>query len=208
MSFEKHFAPDQEHVPSSNDLSSVEGFARCARGFRDFMGRNAGRSFNEGLYRVHPAHFMSHWTTNVLQAFPGLKGRILCFSYDWLGRHFALDRARVADNQCRILMLEPGTGQALEIPVGFVEFHDTELVEHTNEALASDLYASWLASGGRSPRMDQCVGYRKPLFLGGRDSIDNLELSDMDVYWSICSQLISKIRHLPDGTPIRSIDIR
>jgi hypothetical protein len=33
-----------------------------------------------------------------------------------------------------------------------------------------------------------------PLFLGGEDNIDNLELTDMEVYWYIIAQLISKTK--------------
>jgi hypothetical protein len=208
MCFEKRFTPDGGRLSSSGDLSPLQGFASCATGLTDFMKRYAGQSLNRGLYRVHPVELLDRWTANVLEAFPAFRSRILCFGYDWLGRHFALDRGRLTSGQCEVVMLEPGTGQALEIPAGLAQFHDVELVEHTNEALASDFHESWLASGGQPPGMDQCVGYKKPLFLGGSDTIDNLELSDMEVYWSVCAQLISQIRHMPDGTIIRDIDIR
>ena len=44
-----------------------------------------------------------------------------------------------------------------------------------------------------------------PLFLGGRDEIHNLELVDMDVYWSICGQLRLGTRKLPEGTTIQQV---
>ena len=40
-----------------------------------------------------------------------------------------------------------------------------------------------------SPDPARCVGYKVPLFLGGADDIGDLELADLDVYWTITGQL-------------------
>jgi hypothetical protein len=100
-------------------------------------------------------------------------------------------------------MFEPGTGEALEIPCGIEGFHDQELVEHREEALAAKFHAAWLASGGRPPNCEECVGYKKPLFLGGKDVISNLEVQNLDVYWTLAAQLIRKAKGLPPGTALR-----
>ena len=104
-------------------------------------------------------------------------------------------------------MLEPGTGQALEIPATFMDFHNQELVQYQNEALAVEFYKAWQASDGEIPAIEQCLGYKKPLFLNGTDTVENLEIVDMEVYWSIAGQLLSKIRGLPEGTRLESIRI-
>lgn len=52
----------------------------------------------------------------------------------------------------------------------------------------------WLASGGLHPTYGQCIGYKVPLFLGGKDDVSNLELSDLDVYWYAISQTLAKVR--------------
>jgi hypothetical protein len=49
------------------------------------------------------------------------------------------------------------------------------------------------------------VGYRVPLFLGGTDTVENLERGDMDVYWSLTSQAAAQVAALPEGTPITSM---
>jgi len=82
-------------------------------------------------------------------------------------------------------MFEPGTGEALEIPVPFSRFHDEELVDYTEEALARSFFYQWQRSGGPAPTVSECVGYQRPLFLGGKDTVANLEISDLDVYWTI-----------------------
>ena len=63
-------------------------------------------------------------------------------------------------------------------------------MEYGNDALASDLFSQWLESGGVAPQHDPCIGYKVPLFLHGSDTVDNLEVTDMDVYWSICGQAL------------------
>jgi hypothetical protein len=49
------------------------------------------------------------------------------------------------------------------------------------------------------------VGYELPLFLGGEASLDNMEVSDREVYWVVMGQLKLRTAGLPDGTPIRDI---
>jgi len=91
-------------------------------------------------------------------------------------------------------MFEPGTGEALAIPCNLETFHDEELVEYGDAALASEFQERWLANDGAAPQYGQCIGYKKPLFLGGADELGNLEMFDVDVYWHLMAQLISKVR--------------
>ncbi len=85
-------------------------------------------------------------------------------------------------------MLEPGTGEALEIPVGFELFHNEELVDYRNEALAAEFFVQWRSThvGAGPLNAADCVGYKVPLFLGGADAVENLELTDFEVYWDFC----------------------
>ncbi len=168
----------------------------------------SGQSFNNGLYRIHCASDLVKWTNLVSEGFPEFKDRILCFAYDWLGRHFAIDKFRTANGKPLILMLEPGTGEALEIPVNLLDFHNDELVNYKNEALAADFFTTWLHGDNYKPlEYNMCVGYKKPLFLGGTDTVDNLEIIDMEVYWGISVQLLNKTRGLAPGTVIGNISI-
>ena len=164
-----------------------------------------GRTFADGLYRVHSRTSASASDALVADAFPELSGRLACFGHDWLGRQFATDTARGTSDDPAVMLLEPGTGEALEVPVPFSRFHDEELVDFTEEALALSFFQEWLRSGGVAPTPSQCVGYERPLFLGGEDTVDNLELVDLDVYWTIAGQLLSQARGLPEGTPITRV---
>ena len=172
-------------------------------GLPELLNSLGGASFAGGLYRIIHPNDLEVWWLRVTHAFPQFEKRIVCFGYDWLGTVFALDSERREDGQPGVMMFEPGTGQALEMPSNILTFHNKELRGFGEAALAISFYQKWLANGGHRPSIAQCVGYRKPLFLGGKDIVENLELSDIDVYWHLIGQLIRKSRELPEGTPIR-----
>ncbi len=173
----------------------------------EFLEKYAGKTFNEGLYRIHSVDQVSKWNIIVSDAFPKFAGHFLCFSYDWLGRHFALDLNRIENNEPLILMFEPGTGEAFEIDATFKGFHNEQLTEYLDAALAVNFFNEWKQETNRILLPEQCVGYRVPLFLGGEDSVSNLGLSDMEVYWDICGQLINKIQEAQLGTKIENITL-
>jgi hypothetical protein len=161
----------------------------------------------DGAYRLHRAADIGHFTHLARTAFPTFADRIECFGADWLGRQFANDRGRMASGEPLVLMLEPGTGEALEIPASFTAFHEHELIEESDAVAAFPFYQEWLSAGGARPRYDQCIGYKVPLFLGGADGVANLEVSDFDVYWTMSAQLLAQVRGIPDGAVINRVSI-
>jgi hypothetical protein len=161
-----------------------------------------GQSFNGGLYRVLSASDVRSWNHAMEAAFPEFNRSVHCFAFDWLGRVFAVDGRRQVRKGFGVVMFEPGSGQALQIPCDLRSFHDEELCEYADAALAEDLYRRWLETGGMRPSFRQCIGYKRPLFLGGSDTVDNLELVDLDVYWTISAQLISKLRGVSIGSGV------
>ncbi|KGN35043.1 hypothetical protein N802_02070 [Knoellia sinensis KCTC 19936] len=164
-----------------------------------------GRAFEGGLYRVHTRPSARASDALVREAFPEFAGRLSCFGYDWLGRQFATDSGRGKDGDPEVMLFEPGSGEALEIPVPFSRFHDEELIDYTEEALARSFFDEWRRSGGQAPKIAECVGYQRPLFLGGDDAVANLEISDLDVYWTIMGQFRRQAKGLPKGTPITAV---
>lgn len=167
-----------------------------------FLEKFGGASFRNGLYRIiHPAH-LTEWQDRVHLAFPEFEGRVICFGFDWLGRVFALDLKRQESGNAGVIMFEPGTGEALEIPSNLRTFHENELIDFGEAALAISFHEKWTSVGGVPPKFDQCIGYKMPLFFGGADEVENLEVSDIDVYWHIMGQLILKTKDLPQGTSV------
>lgn len=159
-----------------------------------FLSQLGGMQFGDGLFSsfaaadsVRSSSHTEKWTKIAEGAYPELKGNIKLFGHDWLGRIFAVDLREIRKGQ--ILMLEIGTGDALEIPCGLEDFLNQEIVLYADACLAKNFYGEWRALGNPAPKQGQCVGYKVPLFLGGADDVDNLENSGMEVYWGLLSQM-------------------
>lgn len=158
-------------------------------------------------YRLHQQDDVQRFTALAADTFPTFATRIECFGASWLGWQFATDRARVERGEKLVLLLEPGGGEAFEIPATFASFHETELVEDPDATVALSFYRDWLKGGGVAPTYGQCIGYTRPLYLGGADEVANLELVDFEVYWGLAAQLLAKVRGLPVGTRVGNVSI-
>lgn len=196
--FLKHFVRD----PALSMLPNGSG-SHLDTELTELTRRFGGSSFENGLYRVIRSLDVDAWDARVATAFPEFGDRISCFGYDWLGRAFAIDRGRFEQGLPGVVMFELGSGDILDIPCNVISFHDEELIEYTDAALAKDFYYRWVSGGGSGPKYCECIGYKVPLFVGGLDELQNLEICDIDVYWSLVGQLIVKTRGLPRGAPIR-----
>jgi len=185
----------------------IDRLLALSTGYPALAAEFAGCTFETGLYRLHDAASGTIAQQAIAEAFPEFAERATPFAFDWLGREFAVDSARLIDGEPQVLLVEPGTGEALEIPCDLVTFHDSELVEHRDAALAVGFFAEWSTANPETLpiRTDSCVGYRVPLFLGGSDTIENLEIVDRDVYWSFCAQLRRGTATLPANTSIAEI---
>ena len=197
--FKRHFLADSNAAPPIGDVGGVDAPPAVAPLLTEF----GGSSFNGGLYRVVRVNDVAPWSSRIGYAFPEFQGRIACFGYDWLGRAFAVDSKRLEGGKPGVLLFEPGTGEALEVPANIETFHDDELVNFGESCLAIEFFHRWRGATHAKLAYDQCAGYKMPLFFGGEDDLDNLEISDIDVYWHIFGQLILKTKGLPVGTPVR-----
>lgn len=174
----------------------------------ELFSKYGGASFNGSLYRGMNESDAVNWSGVACSTFPACDDTTVCFAYDWLGRIFAVNSRREIDGHAGVLMLEPGTGQILDLPCNVVSFHESELVYFGEAAVASHFFAEWLSAGGAAPQSSECVGYKRPLFLAGQDTVDNLELVDMEVYWEFSKQLIDRTRAFAPDTRIRGIRIK
>lgn len=177
-------------------------------GYLDLIGRFAGRSFEGGLYRLHSSVSGPLGQRLLAASFPEYAKSCRVFGMDWLGRQSAVDLDRVIGGQPQVVVFEPGTGEALEIPASFESFHEEEIVNFADAALAVDFYNEWRLAVGWGTNVlkaSQCVGYKIPLFLGGRDDLSNLEVCDVEVYWDFCGQLRAQARIGAIGTEVRSV---
>jgi Domain of unknown function (DUF1851) len=177
-------------------------------GYLELAERFAGCTFENGLYRIHDAESGPRASMLIADAVNAVAARSCPFGYDWLGRQFAIDSQRDEGGEPLVLLIEPGTGSALEVPRTLETFHE-DLDELREPALAASFFTQWARlNGDRLPlKRSECVGYRVPLFLGGADTVDNLEVSDVEVYWSLFGQLYQRTRHLTPGTRVDGVAI-
>jgi hypothetical protein len=155
------------------------------------MQQHGGGSFSNGQYRLNRLDEIPAANRMIAEVFSEYEQKVVCFAFDWLGRGFGLDASRTRDGEMLVALFEPGSGEVLKAPVTFSEFHQVELVEYRNDSVASEFHQQWLDAGGAPPNREECIGYKVPLFLNGSDTVDNLEKQDLQVYWSICGQLLS-----------------
>jgi hypothetical protein len=163
-------------------------------GFKEFLSNFQGETFGNGIYRIHKLEDIQKRNEKILQIFPKFKGRISCFAFDWIGRQFSIDNGRIENGQPLIIMFEPGTGETLEIPCDFMDFHEIEIPCYHDACLASEFFEIWNSTNPEAIKHSECVGYKVPLFLGGEDLVNNLEKNDMEVYWHIILQLIQNTK--------------
>lgn len=161
-----------------------------------------GRSFGSGIFKVFSREELEKWDRIVGACYTVLRGDFKLFGYDWMGRCFAIDGNRPHTGE--VVLLEIGTIKTLYIERGLLDFLNDEIPHRADACLAAEFYADWLASHGPVGPME-CAGYRIPLFLGGEDSLDNMEVSDMEVYWDMTDQLWEAVKDLPEGTKIGNI---
>jgi len=157
-----------------------------------FLAKYQGENFGEGLYRVFQSEEINKWKQIITEAYPEFKDSFEPFAYDWLGRCFAIDTRKTKENLNQILMFEIGTADVLEIPCSLEQFHNEEIPVYGDSCLAITFYNDWKKKSNDILENNKCVGYKIPLFLGGEDVVENLELSDMEVYWFICSAAKSR----------------
>jgi hypothetical protein len=173
-------------------------------GYAEFAQKAAGLPLCGGLLRVVTASEGKSATDFLREGFPEYADRAVPFAVDWIGRVVAVDRARPPG----LLLIEPGSADAYEIDESLVDYFDRDVVDESDVFLATDLFEDWKAAGGEAPPAGSCVGFKVPLFLGGTGSAQNLEVSDLEVYWSITAQLRTSTRGLAPGTQVGEIDIR
>ena len=168
----------------------ADPFLSSLPGYDELTSRFAGCSFENGLYRLHDASSGRRAADLIGEVFPELSTRSHSFAHSWRGDQFVIDSAGApAPDGPPVVMLEPGTCQYFVLPMSFSSFHE-RFGELREPVFAASFFAAWAAANPRSVPLGptQCVGYKLPLFLGGKDSPDNLQVSELEVYWRVCGQ--------------------
>ncbi|MET9231937.1 T6SS immunity protein Tdi1 domain-containing protein [Lentzea sp. NPDC003310] len=176
---------------------------RQVPGLAELVTMAAGCSFGDGLLRVFTDDEARRAQALANLMWPDWAPRTRPFAGDWTGRQYALDLHRGA----LLLLLDPGAAQIYELDGTIPELLDEFMTDDPDTFLAHHLFTAWRDRHPEPLPTGTCVGFRQPLFLGGAEDVENLEVIDEQVYWDLHGQLWAKVRDLPDGTSISGVDI-
>jgi hypothetical protein len=178
-------------------------------GYRELAQSFAGVTFDAGLYRIHDASSGPAGQQLIAESFPRFAPQVRVFGFDWSGNQYALDNSRKVGADAQVKMFEISSGSVFDIPATLLEFHNDLLPSDKNVPLGNDYFQEWreFAKVTDALEFSKCVGHDVPLFLGGPDSVENLSVTDLEVYWALTGQLRAKTADLPLDTKISGIDI-
>ncbi len=162
-----------------------------------------GASFNEGLLRFHDAASAGAIRESVMDAFSAeVAGTLDVLACDWMGRQIVAVAGGGDDPV--LYVADIGRGQVSEW-IRWSQF--CSAVQDGSIAGALEQDALTVLRGSLEPAgcmldFDECFGYSMPLFLGGAESADNIEVIDLEVHWHIGAQVYQQVRDLPPGTSV------
>jgi len=145
-----------------------------------------GYSFENGIFRIHNFETSKKWTELICESFPKYTNRIVTFGFDWAGRQFVRDI-----NKNFTYVFDISTGEDFELEQPLSEFFNVDLIEYADDTLDINTFNKW-NSKNIELKFNEVVGYKVPLWLGGKDNSDNYEITDAEVDWEINRQLNSK----------------
>ena len=165
-----------------------------------------GRSFGKGLFTVFDPGEKAKWEGIVLECLVSQCDLSEDFSFELFGRNWN-GYCYGVETSCddpTILAFDVDAVEVNSLDSTLGDFLNKRIPSNCNGCLASGSYEKWLETH-RALSRGECVGLVKPLFLGGKDDFDNMEVIDMEVHWEMTSQIWQAVRDLPPGTPIGSI---
>lgn len=173
----------------------------------DFFVKNnlSGTTFNNGLLRFHNAKSGALAQQN-LHEFFGDQAEILTpFAFDWRGRHFCRSQK---DGQDLAIRTDSAFAEASPL-ISYEEtldylFNSPEAPGFLEQDMMEKAFQRFDMFG---IQFNACIGLKIAAFLGGEEELDNLDPSDMDVYWTINGQIYNQVKDLPPGTPIPEFKI-
>ncbi len=159
--------------------------------YNEFLDQMEGEQLGSGLFTVFKRNDITKWTEIISEPFRDFNNKFKIFGYDWLGRCFGIDLRN--ETEGNVLMFEIGTNDVLEIPCTFEKFFEEEVPLYSDACLSESFFHEWKKDSKVELKYGRCAGYKVPLFLGGEDIIENLEDSDMEVYWEIMTSIIKQL---------------
>jgi len=110
-------------------------------------------------------------------------------------------------NDMSIYFLDTIDGQITKVADSTDEFQELLInqefvVNHFSVQMVGELKRQ-----GKTLSKGQVYSFKKPLVLGGEYELTNIELTDIEVHFSISGQIHNQVHALPDGSEIGDVSI-
>lgn len=153
----------------------------------EFFKKYNGATIENGLFRFPKSSELSKFQLMIGDYFEEFKNaNIFPFGYDWMGRVFSIGKS---ENETITYMFDPATGEHFELEQDLFGFLNEDLTDYRGELLDETRFLELIERDKTNLKLNECFGYDQYLFLGGEDSINNIEKCDIEVYWESNSQL-------------------
>lgn len=153
-----------------------------------------GKIFNDGLYRVYTGAQIEKMTAIICEQFDSVKGQAFAFAADWMGRQFVIDFTEIVDGQPTVECFDSATPESFATDQAIIQFHNDSMVNMTDATVDEERFLEWMEQTKTPLAHDQCVGYNRPIFMGGDADFSNMDVTDIEVHITICGQLWREIQ--------------
>lgn len=164
-----------------------------------------GKSFTRGIFKFHDSVSGTKATEFINDAFD-FGEKVEPFAFDWLGRQYCvIDASMGTSGEPEVALIDP-FDMSIKPLVQKGEFLGLLSSPVMLELVEQPLFEQWLTSAKiNSVVFDQCAGAIQPAFLGGERTVENLELSGIEVYWAVMTQAAAAAAPLAEGEKLDSI---
>ena len=123
----------------------------------------------------------------------------------WLANRFG-DLFLVLDKG-KVQMLDLGAGTLKTVAASRDQFYEQIGEEEIAESCLLISLTDKCVADGMVPRKKECYSFKIIPALGGQFEVDNVEVTDISVHYSISGQLHEQIKDLPAGTKVGKIQV-
>lgn len=156
--------------------------------YQDYFDNLGGLQFGGCLFTAFRIEDVPKWKSYIVEAYPVLNGKILPFGYTWDGLCYCVD---IRDG--KVIICDIGAGDYVVLPCSMRVFLNEQFPDLKNEMTEGAGYNSWVARHGML-KYGTCAGLIRPVFMGGEEEDSNREISDMEVYWSVFTQIKNQVK--------------
>jgi hypothetical protein len=105
-------------------------------------------------------------------------------------------------NDAAVYWLQTDTGELTKVAETLKQYQQFLSDEEKIDEWFLPLLVEKLLAVGKTLKENEVYSYKKPPFLGGDYSVDNIAPADMSVHFTFSGQIYEQVKDLPDGTKV------